>query len=582
MYAIRLLSPIVVVSLSVVLGSPAHAGWVTQDITLRPGWNAVHFEVQPADNTCDAVFAGTPVRSVWAWNKRFSSVQYVRNPSELLPEQPEWLTYFPPESRQGFLTDLYAVHGGQAYLIEVGGSETIHLTVVGRPTFRKKKWMAHSFNLVGFSVDPDAPPTAAQFFAPDDALSGQPIYRLNESGQWKLVRSPSTEVLRSGEAYWVYCKGESVYSGPLSIDLGAPGMLAFGHTLNELVLGLKNESASERTVTLELLPADPGYVKSKDAPAAPLAGDVALSYRRLLSWAPLSEPMTIPIEPNSELGVRLAVRRADMTPVDAPEAQYGSVLQVRDGAGALYRIGVTAERDNSRAGLWVGTAVVNMVSETGNPDDLTTPTATGSDFRFRLIVHMDADGNANLLQQCVLMQVADDAEEGENDGQDADGQPSRFVLLTDDSLIPEYEGVSLRDGETVGRRISSPAFSFAEPVPMEGTFETRLVLAEPIVLDYDDPLNPFVHRYHPDHDNMDDRYEILLDEGKESFTVTRMITLDFLEDDPEGFELPDWGYDLIGGDYYETVSGVHQKDIHVKGHFRLNRVVDVALLNDGR
>jgi hypothetical protein len=81
---------------------------------------------------------------------------------------------------------------------------------------------------------------------------------------------------------------------------------------------------------------------------------------------------------------------------------------------------------------------------------------------------------------------------------------------------------------------------------------------------------------------MDDRYEILLNSGRESFTVTRMIKLDFIEEDPDGLNLPDWGYDLVGGDYHETMKGLHKKDIHVQGHFRLNRVSDVALLNDGR
>ena len=185
----------------------------------------------------------------------------------------------------------------------------------------------------------------------------------------------------------------------------------------------------------------------------------------------------------------------------------------------------------------------------------------------------------------MVMQVAASGEgesEGENSGPAGSADNSRFVLLTDDDLISEYEGVSLRDGEFIGRRISSPVFSFPDPVSMDGTFATNLELTTPLVLDYDDPLNPFVHRYHPDHDNMDDRYEMLLNSGRESFTVTRMIKLDFVEEDPDGLNLPDWGYDLVGGDYYETMKGVHRKDIHVQGQFRLNRVSDVAVLNDGR
>ena len=46
----------------------------------------------------------------------------------------------------------------------------------------------------------------------------------------------------------------------------------------------------------------------------------------------------------------------------------------------------------------------------------------------------------------------------------------RFVLLTDDSLIPQFSGSALRDGEAVGRRISTTAFAMTEPLDMTGTF----------------------------------------------------------------------------------------------------------------
>ena len=68
----------------------ALAQWVTQTITLNPGWNAVFLEVQPANPDCDAVFASAPVESVWAWNRRFSSVQFIQDASKLLPGQPDY------------------------------------------------------------------------------------------------------------------------------------------------------------------------------------------------------------------------------------------------------------------------------------------------------------------------------------------------------------------------------------------------------------------------------------------------------------------------------------------------------------
>ena len=74
---------------------PALAQWTNQTIVLRPGWNSVFLEIQPEPRECDAVFAGVPLESVWAWNRRFSPIQFIQDPADLLPGQPDWLTYLP-------------------------------------------------------------------------------------------------------------------------------------------------------------------------------------------------------------------------------------------------------------------------------------------------------------------------------------------------------------------------------------------------------------------------------------------------------------------------------------------------------
>ena len=43
----------------------------TQVITLKPGWNAVHFDVLPSNPDLDAVFDGVPLDSVWAYGNVF-------------------------------------------------------------------------------------------------------------------------------------------------------------------------------------------------------------------------------------------------------------------------------------------------------------------------------------------------------------------------------------------------------------------------------------------------------------------------------------------------------------------------------
>ena len=96
------------------------------------------------------------------------------------------------------------------------------------------------------------------------------------------------------------------------------------------------------------------------------------------------------------------------------------------------------------------------------------------------------------------------------------------------------------------------------------------------------PTNPFLHRYHPDHDNLDERYE---NPVVEAYAVTRQITLDFSDRYPPDEDLPEravtpagWGVDLLGGYYTETLTGLHKDDITVHGPFILRRVVTTDTL----
>src|SRR5260221_7760766 len=161
-------------------------------------------------------------------------------------------------------------------------------------------------------------------------------------------------------------------------------------------------------------------------------------------------------------------------------------------------------------------------------------------------------------------------------------QPGRYVLVSDDALIPNFTGATLRDGQLVARRLSSAAFGFSQPVLFSGTgaFGSGYFTGE-VTLDYDNPLNPFKHVYHPDHNNLDDRFENKLPEGVESFTVIRQIELQFSSQDPDNLTLAGWGDDQLGGSYRETVSGLHNQPIYVAGTFRLTRASTIGILNDG-
>ena len=137
-----------------------------------------------------------------------------------------------------------------------------------------------------------------------------------------------------------------------------------------------------------------------------------------------------------------------------------------------------------------------------------------------------------------------------------------FVLITDDALIEKYSNSAIRGGKEVGRRISSVVFP--GPVEMGGTFEVGSTVTGISTIGYDDPLNPFKHKYHPDH--------------AEGYVVDRTISLTFTPVDPTGSCIPGWGDRIMGGTYREEIAGLHKATLQVEGIFRLHKVSDVEEL----
>ncbi len=125
----------------------ALAQWTNQTIMLHPGWNAVFLEIQPEPPDCDSNFSGLPIESAWAWNHRFSTVQYIQNPNSLIPGQPNWLAYVPPTSTNRAVNGLFILQAEHAYLIKVAtNAPTIAWTLQGRPAPRSVAWVPDSFN----------------------------------------------------------------------------------------------------------------------------------------------------------------------------------------------------------------------------------------------------------------------------------------------------------------------------------------------------------------------------------------------------------------------------------------------------
>ncbi|MGH7463514.1 MAG: hypothetical protein ACREMA_21095, partial [Longimicrobiales bacterium] len=295
-------------------------------------------------------------------------------------------------------------------------------------------------------------------------------------------------------------------------------------------------------------------------------------------WPALPNPLTITVPTEVNARLRVAARRQQLS-----GSTYQSVLEVRDGAGTRLLVPLSVEKSpttaaaafglatgaaapNPLAGLWVGTATLDAVSEPHSVNP-TNPTPTKSRLSLRLILHVDGGGQARLLKEVIQMWRNGTFTNDVTGNRVAD-KPGEYVLLTDDTRLPMFSGATVRDGQSVGRRISSVGYDFPSSssnnfLNLSGTFAIGQSLNATLTLPYDHATNPFKHRYHPDHDNLTNRFD---GPAIESYTTTRQVGLDFAASPPAGVPpVADFGFNQMGGAYRETISGIHKHPIHVRG-----------------
>jgi len=581
----KLLVPVVCIALFLAMQLSAWGAavpTVTQTFSLNPGWNAVYLELQPQSNSPAVVFKNLPSgSSVWAWTGKDSSPQFIQDPSEAQVNSPKWLAIF-TSAAESSLNNLYAISANSAYLVHVAGNSPLTLNIEGRPTIRHKNWIPDSFNLTGFGFSA-TPPTFATFFAPSNSHKNQAIYRLdNATGVWVIINNPATTSMRSGEAFWIYCQSGSDYQGPLTVEADGSDGLDFGAGITIQTLKVSNYSSIDRTVSVAQLSA---------------TNPVALAYRRYdvtsgsIITNPLSSMPPVTVKAGSSAVITLAAQRGGFN------GSAASVLEFTDVQGSRVRVPVAAISNpvNGYPGLWSGVAALNRVSQLsdmiGTAPDFVNGEAkpTPAELDLNLILHQERSGQVRLLKQVIVMR-----QDGTRNPDGTARTNGRYAALTDDKLIPNFKGVTQRDGTDIGRRLSAigidyspstdPAFGTDfdnTALKCEGrisaTVTCRLILESSASFTH--PTNPFLHRYHPDHDNLDDTNFTTF--KQEANRIVRDVTLVF---DPTPKDNPSnppagWGVSVLGGTYTEHIRGLAKGPIKVQGNFTIKLVSDVDVLN---
>ncbi len=547
-------------ALALALIPAARAQWQTPVYALRGGWNAVYLHGDATHATPDQLFAANPeILSVWRWIPNTNPAQI--NGGSLVPtaSSPEWAVWVRGEPAQ---TTLASLPGQNAYLIRCAGGagDSYSLTLPQRILPPRSTWVRNGANLLGFPARLSAGgtyPTFSSYFAtfPAAIAGGTTIFKYvgGEVGPLNPLQvfSAVTERVDRNQAYWFDATVVGNFYAPLEITSSVAEGLAFGRTGSLVTVRIRNRTAA--VVTLTVAPA---------ASAAAPAGQEAVTAgvpltRRTFNAAtaaytetPLLAAFDQAIPPQSAVELSFGLDRAQLTGADG--AFYASFLRFTDSGNLLDVYLPATARKASLAGLWVGDVAVSEVQShaPGSPG-ATTPRS----YPLRVLLHVDDAGTARLLSQVYLGRLA--------------AAPHAFGLCTRESGLKA-------DAKAAARRFVAVTMPLDTEVSVgTGSVALGSTLVRTVTVPFNDRTNPFVHAYHPDHDNKDARGNPL-SSGNESYTYTRACSFTFTATPPAGTSAAGWGATVLGGTYAETVTGVHKLPIVATGTFTLRRVSELG------
>ena len=547
---------------SLFIAVTAQAQWKSTTYTLKGGWNSIYLHGDATHATLATLFASDPeVTEVWRWNPNPTQVGFTTTP--LIPSAgtPEWSVW----KRDGSVASLSQMLGQTAYLVKCTGTSTSShdVTLVQRMRPPAASWVRNGANLLGFPsrLTGSNYPTFGSYFAtfPAAIASNVKIYTYagGELGPANPLQvfSPSAEKLDRNKAYWFSSELVSNFYAPAQLGLSDLSGLDYGRTGATMTVSLFNRSSAISTVTIEpLLSALAPDGQELVTAAVPLTLRVFTASSATYTETPISAAFTQVVGPNETVELSFGIDRGDASMTGAAtNAFFASLLRFTDSAG-LYDISlpVTA-RKASMAGLWVGEALVNGVeSKTPNPSG----TATAQTYALRYLIHVDDADTARILSQVFLGALA--------------AEPNEFGLCTTE------RGLNVADKASARRLVA--AHLPLDRVLTEGSGSLVLGgrLSRTITIPFNDPTSPFVHQYHPDHDNKSGTTP--LESGQESYNLQRAVTFDFAATAPEGVSSTGYGASVMAGNYTEVITGLRKDSITVSGTFSLRRVSEIGVL----
>ena len=570
---------------------PARSQWVDQSFEVKPGWSAVFLHVDASHRTLQDLVGSdpsNPIDQVWLWKPDSSVAQFIQNPDTPAPGNSQWLNWRRLENSSSVLQRL---PGNHACLVHSTATGNYTWTITGKPVPPSYAWTSSGMNLLGFSTPESNPPVFDTFLSPAPSFRqaaeifnypGGEFSASNPRQLFTMITSP----VKRGEAYWIRAdRSFNRYFGPFEVTLQDRSGIHFSDLVSQYEIRLKNVTPNSVAVTLRL--ASSGAVPAGQRPIiglAPLLMRKELNPTNLVysytNFVPNAQTIQLARagDIGSEVNIVVGIDRASM-PGNANDL-YAGVLRLTDSTGLLaIDLPVTTEVP-AKGGLWVGNATVTHVqhylksyARDGSGQPMALPGGNGApyvvtnintslglaarSFPLRLIMHHDGTNQTHLLQRVYT----------------GYGKGTNYIVATQESFLhPELMAQA--------RRISAPHLPWTRDNAgwafAPGQFGPGGKLTNVITIAHaEHASNPFLHTYHPDHDDLNAQFSASLARGIESYDIERRIVLEFFPPAPEFEELTSAGKQFSGS-YTEDLTfrgrGSEERTIRTAGTFQISRI----------
>jgi hypothetical protein len=540
----------------------AHAQWYSKTYSLATGWNGIWLSGDATYTTVGNLFdASTQVQEVWRWSPNPDQTGFTGSPSTPSTTSEEWKVWKRTDPSEQNLTKML---GNSSYLIRCSAPTSVTIKQLAMPP--SATWLVSGANFIGLPGygpgDTTSPLLSTYLASFPSALTtvlapGAKVYKyvggdLGASNPLQI--QPGAERLNSSRAYWFEASVASDFTAPLEYEMPTSQGLAFGRTLTAMTMGVTNRLTTDVTLTVRL-------ESSEAAPAGQpgVTGGVGLTRRVFNSTTgsydetPVEATgFTVTVAGSGRANLDFGVDRSAVVESDAFRA---SVLRITDSAGLTdVRLPVSALASNP-GGLWIARAEVTGV---GSTVPGVTGTRTSQPFPLVFLIHVDSQGVARMLSQVFIGKLAT-----------AD-QPLGLCVSEAKVLTKAQSG--LKPYRYVSCQL--PGVSF---INGSGALTPGSTMTWNITVPHNDPTNPFLHTYHPDHDSLDASFSAVLPSGNESYTVGRTCGFTFTAQPPNGSSVQGWGTTVLGGTYAETLRGLNgQRDLNVSGTFAMRRISELT------